>query len=209
MHPNIVQDTPGNCSVCGMNLVEAKKDHQMKSGHQMPPKKPALSGVEGSKLVEFLPLVIVLGVIVGLVILSEMILGRFLLVEMMRLFMGFFFLLFGFFKTLDWKAFIGAYAEYDIIAARSKVYAAIYPLIELTLAVLYLGNFYPLHTNIATVIVMGVGSVGVIKAVYGKQKIHCACLGTMVKLPMTTVTIIEDVGMGLMALVMIGLQLYG
>ena len=122
---------------------------------------------------------------------------------MMRLFMGFFFLLFGFFKTLDWKAFISAYAEYDIIAAKSKMYAAIYPVIELTLAVLYLGNFYPFYANLATVVVMGVGAIGVIKAVYGKQKIRCACLGTVVKLPMTTVTIIEDVGMGLMAVIML------
>ena len=66
MHPSITQDTPGNCSVCGMNLVEAKPDHQIKAGHQMPPTKPALSGGEKSKLVEFLPLIIILAVIIGL-----------------------------------------------------------------------------------------------------------------------------------------------
>lgn len=123
--------------------------------------------------------------------------------DAMRLFMGYFFLAFGFFKTLDWKGFISAYAEYDIIAARSKAYAAAYPAIELALAVLFLADLYPVATNAFTAVLMGVSSIGVIRAVTGGQKIRCACLGTVVKLPMTTITIIEDVGMGLMATIML------
>ncbi len=64
-------------------------------------------------------------------------------------------------------------------------------------------NIFPIFTNIITIIVMSISSIGVIQTVLDKRKIHCACLGAVIKLPMTTVTIIEDVGMGLMALGML------
>jgi hypothetical protein len=39
--------------------------------------------------------------------------------------------------------------------------------------------------------------------VASKTKIQCACLGTVFQLPMSTVTIVEDVGMVLMAAFML------
>lgn len=152
---------------------------------------------------EYLPLVYVLSVIIVFVGVIEAYVGYFEWMLSMRLFMGLFFLLFGFFKLLDLKGFAGAYSEYDILAKRIKWYAYLYPFIELLLGILYLFNMYPLFTNYMTLIVMGISSIGVIQAVTSKRRIHCACLGVVVKLPMTTVTIIEDVGMGLMALIMI------
>ena len=47
--------------------------------------------------------------------------------------------------------------------------------------------------------------MGVIQAVANKTQIQCACLGTVFKLPMSTVTIVEDVGMVLMAAAMLAL----
>ncbi len=63
----------------------------------------------------------------------------------------------------------------------------------------YLVNFNPLLTNWATVLIMGFSAIGVIRAVMNKTRIQCACLGTVFKLPMSTVTIVEDVGMVAMA----------
>ena len=37
------------------------------------------------------------------------------------------------------------------------------------------------------------------KATFAKQTIQCACLGTVFKLPMSVVTIIENLGMAAMA----------
>jgi hypothetical protein len=54
-----------------------------------------------------------------------------------------------------------------------------------------------------TLIVMLFSSIGVILAVTNKQKIRCACLGTGFNLPMTTVTIIEDLLMAAMAALML------
>ena len=79
----------------------------------------------------------------------------------------------------------------------------IYPFVELGLGIAYLAHFNPLLTHWATIIVMGFSAIGVIKAVASKTKIQCACLGTVFKLPMSTVTIVEDVGMVLMAAAML------
>ena len=119
--------------------------------------------------------------------------------ETMRYFMAGFFLVFSFFKLLDVPAFADAYAGYDLLAKRWHGWGLIYPFVELALGIAYLANLNPLLTNWITLIVMGFSAIGVIQAVLDKRSIRCACLGAVFKLPMSTVTIIEDVGMVLMA----------
>ncbi len=125
--------------------------------------------------------------------------------ETMRYFMAGFFLVFAFFKLLDVKAFADAYAGYDLIAARWPAWGRIYPFVELGLGVAYLANFAPRTTLWLTLLVMGASAIGVIRAVLDKRRIRCACLGSVFQLPMSTVTIVEDVGMVLMAGVMLAL----
>lgn len=159
---------------------------------------------KGAKAGEnYLPLIMVLFFILFLAVLVQALGGIFSLSLSMRLFMGFFFLLFGAFKVIDWKGFADMYAEYDIVAKRWRFYAYLYPLMEITLGFLYLTNTQLRLALIATLVLMVVGSIGVVQALSAKKKIHCACLGAVVKLPMTKVTLIEDLGMGLMALIML------
>jgi copper chaperone CopZ len=121
----------------------------------------------------------------------------------MMQFMAGFFLVFSFFKLLDVRSFADSYAMYDLLAMRFKPYAYLYPFIELGLGIAYLTAWQPLTTNIITFIVMTFSSLGVIRSVLNKQKIRCACLGAVFNLPMSTVTIIEDLLMAGMALWMI------
>jgi copper chaperone CopZ len=123
--------------------------------------------------------------------------------ETMRYFMAGFFLVFAFFKLLDIRAFATAYAGYDLLAARWQGWGLVYPFVELALGMAYLANYNPVLTSWVTIIVMGFSAIGVIRAVMSKTKIQCACLGTVFQLPMSTVTIVEDVGMVLMAAVML------
>lgn len=111
--------------------------------------------------------------------------------------------MFSFFKLLDINAFANAYSGYDLLARRWRGWGLIYPFVELSLGVAYLANFNPLLTQWTTIIVMGFAAIGVIRAVASKTQIQCAFLGTVFKLPMSTVTIVEDVGMVLMAAVML------
>lgn len=123
----------------------------------------------------------------------------------MNNFMAGFFLVFSFFKFLDLKAFASSYAMYDLLARKLPVYGYIYPFIELTLGLAFLTGFSPVVTNWTTLIVMGFSSIGVIQSVVNKQKIRCACLGAVFNLPMSTVTIVED----MLMVAMSGLLLAG
>jgi copper chaperone CopZ len=123
--------------------------------------------------------------------------------ETMRYFMAGFFLVFAFFKLLDLQAFADAYSGYDLLAARWRTWGLIYPFIELGLGIAYLANISPVATAWITILVMGFSAIGVIRAVLDKRRIRCACLGSVFNLPMSTVTIVEDVGMVLMAAVML------
>ena len=125
--------------------------------------------------------------------------------ETMRYFMAGFFLVFSFFKLLNINAFAKAYAQYDLLAARWLGWGRIYPFVELALGVAYLTNASPLITYWVTIVIMSFSAIGVIRAVVGRTQIQCACLGTVFNLPMSTVTIVEDVGMVVMAIVMIWL----
>lgn len=121
----------------------------------------------------------------------------------MNHFMAGFFLVFSFFKLLNLKGFAESYAMYDVLAMKVPAYGYVYPFIELALGIAYLINFEPFATNIATIVVMGFSSIGVIISVLDKKKIRCACLGAVFNLPMSTVTIIEDLLMVGMAVAML------
>lgn len=149
------------------------------------------------------PLFVILSYITAGVALRACISGNFSFALLMNNFMGGFLVVFSLFKLLNLNGFAEAYATYDIIAARSRVYALVYPFIELLLGVSYFVGFSPLLTNLSTAILMAIGSIGVYYALKSKRKFQCACLGTALKLPMTKVTLVEDVTMELMALVMV------
>lgn len=121
----------------------------------------------------------------------------------MRHFMAGFFLVFSFFKILNLKGFADSYAMYDVVAARWKTWGLIYPFVELALGILYLTNSFPVYTNWITIVVLGVSSIGVIQSNLNQKKIKCACLGDVFNLPMSTITIIEDVAMVAMAAFML------
>lgn len=121
----------------------------------------------------------------------------------MQNFMAGFFIVFCFFKVLDLKGFADSYATYDIIAKRWHGWGYVYAFIELGLGISYLLKLNPLFTNAITFVVMSVSLIGVLQAVLKKQKIRCACLGAVFNLPMSTVTILEDVIMIGMSLLML------
>lgn len=154
----------------------------------------------------YLPLILVFFYILLGISIIQINTGRLDWMNLMNNFMGGFFLVFSFFKMLDVKNFAYSYSSYDVIAKKWLGYGYIYPFIELTLGVLFLLKAFPVFTNSATLIVMGVSSIGVIQSLLEKKKIKCACLGTVFNLPMTNITLIEDLLMVLMSAVMLFLM---
>ena len=149
---------------------------------------------------DFLPLIILFAIITGLTLLRYYYEVDGNLYSVMSDFMGFFFLIFGGFKIINLKGFAKAYQEYDIIAKKSLAYAYLYPFLEITLGIAYLMHWNPFITNLATLILMSVSAIGVGIELSKGKTIVCACLGTVFKVPMTYVTLLEDLLMAGMAL---------
>ena len=161
-----------------------------------------------SWLETYKPILLIFFYITAIASLVQFVNHHFDVMQWMNIFMAGFFLTFSFFKMLDLKSFAESYAMYDVVAKRIPVWGYIYAFIELGLGIAYIINFNPLVTNIVTVVVMSASIIGVLQSVLNKQKIQCACLGAVFKLPMSTVTIIEDALMIGMSVTMIILMLY-
>jgi copper chaperone CopZ len=156
---------------------------------------------EKSKLAQLKPLLIIIFYITTVSILlnyKEWSLGEFMLD-----FMGLFYIVFSFFKMLDLNGFKMSFVMYDPIAKKVPLYGKIYPFIETVLGLLFLMRFEIDIALIMTLIILGVTTVGVSRALLDKKSIRCACLGTALKLPMTEATFIENAIMILMAVLML------
>ena len=157
-----------------------------------------------SKLKQLFPLILIfVYLILGSLLIQK---DSFHINNFMIDFMGLFFVVFSFFKFLDYKGFPKAFAQYDPLAKRSALYAKIYPFIETLLGLMLLLrwqlNFIfiihhcnPNHYHFWCCL-----------HPFDKNKINCACLGTALKLPMTEATLIENVIMLVMAIAMLFYQ---
>ncbi len=120
--------------------------------------------------------------------------------EAMLDFMGLFYIVFSFFKMLDLKGFSESFRMYDFLAKRLPIYGRIYPFIETGLGLMLLMRYEVKIALIITLFVLGVTTIGVTKTLLDKKSIRCACLGTVLKLPMTEATFIENIIMIVMAI---------
>ena len=118
-------------------------------------------------------------------------------------FMGLFYIVFSFFKFLDYRGFPGSFSMYDPLSKALPVYGWVYPFIELGLGLMFLFRFEVEVALVMTLIVLGITTYGVSKALFDKRAIRCACLGTALNLPMTEATFIENAIMIVMAVGML------
>lgn len=121
----------------------------------------------------------------------------------MHYFMGIFLIIFAMLKLFHPAGFADGFQMYDVLAQRARAYAYVYPYIELGLGLAYLSFFAPVFTYLATIIVFGFGAFGVVRALRDGLDINCPCMGTILSVPLSTVTLSEDVAMIAMAVVML------
>lgn len=120
----------------------------------------------------------------------------------MHYFTGFFLCSFAMLKLFHPAAFADGFEMYDLLAKRYRFYGYVYPFIELGLGLAYLAFFRPWLTYIITIVVMLFGAIGVISALRRGLDINCPCMGSVLDVPLSTVTLTEDIGMAVMAAVM-------
>ena len=141
--------------------------------------------------------------IIAFVLIKALISDNFTSPSLMLDFMAGFFLVFGGFKTIKLPAFAEAYEMYDIIAKKSKIYAYIYPFIEIGLGMAFLLRFEVITASWITLVLMLINSVGAYNGIRDKKVLMCACLGSVFKLPMSFVSLGEDLLMAVMAFMII------
>src|ERR1700722_12285944 len=151
------------------------------------------------KLKRYLPLIVLIA-IAGLGALA-LVSSAMDLMHWMRFFMGLLLCQFSMLKLFNLPRFADEFQMYDWIAKRSRAYAYFYPFLELCLGLAYLSGNWLMAANLLTIVVMSIGSVGVIQALKAGLDVRCACMGTILDVPLSTVTLTEDIGMGLMALI--------
>ena len=148
------------------------------------------SEIKESNVIKLFPLYLsFLYITAGSLIINR---SEFILENFMYDFMGLFFIVFSFFKFLDYKNFPGTFKMYDPIAKVIPLYGWIYPFIESTLGLAFLIREQLYIALIISLIILVITTVGVVTTLMRKESIQCACLGTALKLPMTTATIIEN-----------------
>ncbi len=151
----------------------------------------------------YYPIFLLFAYITGVTLLVQWTAGYFSWISWMQHFMAGFFLVFSFFKLMNLRGFAEGYGSYDIVAKAFPQWGFIYPFVELGLGIAFLTGIAPLGTNIATLVVMGVSAIGVARSLMKRTRFECACLGTVIRLPLSKVTLLEDLLMVAMSAVMI------
>ena len=198
----------------GLAVVESNEDVSIDVIHSVLPDKFSVKPFKyyedvntedkESFLAKLFPLILILGYISLTSIIINF--GR-SLDDLMMDFMGIFFIVFSFFKFLDYKSFPNSFAMYDPLAKALPLYGWIYPFIETILGLMFLFRFQLFTSIIITILLLSITTYGVVNVLKNKQTIQCACLGTAIKLPMTIATLIENGIMIIMALISI-LRMY-
>lgn len=110
-----------------------------------------------------------------------------------------FFIGLSFFKFLDLRAFAESFSSYDPIAQRWMSYGLAYPFIELMIGLMYIAGFALPLAHLLTIFILSSSTYGVYRRLQSKSPFQCACLGTTFSLPLSNVTIAENLMMIFMA----------
>ncbi len=157
----------------------------------------------GSSFKDYLPLVVIVVLAMAAGTAREAGTSGWELRMWMHDFMGIFLVVFSMFKFFNLEGFADGFQMYDLLAKKLRVYAYVYPFLELGLGLGYLARWEPTTVYVATIVLMVFGSLGVFRALAKGLDVNCACMGTVLKVPLSTVALVEDLGMALMAALML------
>ena len=114
-------------------------------------------------------------------------------------FMGFFLVVFSMFKFFDLEGFADGFQMYDLLAKRVRPYAYVYPFLEAGLGLGFLSRWNPPVVATTAIVVLVFGALGVFSALRKGLDLECACMGSILHVPLSTVALVEDLGMAAMA----------
>jgi len=154
----------------------------------------------GRSLTDYSPLVslVLVSALTGFAIASGF--GQTTTRAFMHAYMGVFLVFFALLKIFDLEGFKDGFAMYDLVAMRNSAWGYIYPFVELAFGLAYLAFLWPRAIYVATIFVFAFGAIGVILGLRKGLDIACPCMGNVLTVPLSTVTLTEDGVMAAMAL---------
>ena len=184
-------------------LTEKKIQSYLKSKYKVTEikKERNLNKTSLKKLKQLFPLLL----IITYILISSILLNynNLIIKEFMLDFMGQFFIVFSFFKFLNLRGFKNSFKIYDPLAKKFNFYGWLYPIVETLIGISFLIRFEYQIFAYFSILILTPTTIGVIRVLNKKEGIKCACLGSILNLPMTEATLVENGLMILMSLALI------
>ena len=121
-------------------------------------------------------------------------------------FMGIFFIVFALFKYMNLDEFAHGIRDYVGLENIDLKVAKQYPAVQTGLGILYVLGVTSIVLDVVVLLWSSYSALVVYRTIKQKKKVHCMCLGNVIKLPLSTTSFVEDFGMAAMAAVMIVLR---
>jgi hypothetical protein len=113
--------------------------------------------------------------------------------------MGAIFIVFGTLKLVNLKTFSTIFSKYDLLSQRIPMYGYLYPFLEILLGLSFFYKGTLLYSYLVTILLMGLSLLGVSLSMVRGTALRCGCLGSFFHIPLSYVTISENVVMMAMA----------
>jgi len=111
------------------------------------------------------------------------------------IFLGIFSVMLSLLKIIRIRDFVEAFSEYDFISQKFKIYAYIFPFLELFLGISFLLIIENILLEFLCLALFILNFYSVALALRKRRKFVCACLGDLIKLPLSYVSLIENLTM--------------
>lgn len=126
------------------------------------------------------------------------------IVDWVRWFVGSSMLVFGGAKLISYESFLEVFPRYNLIAHRWRIYALVYPFVELILGIMFILDMAPGFRNVLAIAMTGSGLYSLAIALQHKgPTANHTWLGHAFKLPMSSVMFFEDALLTVLLVIMI------
>mgnify|MGYP001232728698 CR=1 FL=1 len=120
--------------------------------------------------------------------------------DIMRNAMGNILIIFGFLKLVNIGGFVEVFSKYDIIANNIELYGYFYPFLEIMLGIALLKRYRLEKIYNIIIVIMSISVMSVIASMSRGVQLRCGCIGSIFHIPLSYVTLSENVVMILMSL---------
>ena len=120
--------------------------------------------------------------------------------KIIKNYMGFIFIIFGILKLYDLNKFTDIFSKYDLISQKIKIYPYLYPFIEIIIGFILIKDIHIKEALITTIFLMIISIISIIISVNSGKVLRCGCLGSLFHLPLSYITLSENIMMLFMSL---------